>query len=204
MIASLGLMTRLGSIQDAWHVTLALGAGLGIPLVLRWIWRRANASGELAAIVASGVTAIVVMRSDVDEPARLLVIGLVGTIAAIAGSLLTAPESTERLDAFYRRVRPPGFWGTRAARRALTSGLVAVVAAAITLYGSLVGLGTWLVGSPALVPIARPVFIAGCLAAAIAATPFWLRALREPHGSGEAGLDRESRSAPGSPPSRAP
>lgn len=204
MVSSLALMTRLGSIQDAWHVTLALGAGLGIPLMLRWIWRRANAAGELAAIVASGVAAILVLRAEMHEPTRLLLIGLVGTVAAIAGSLLSSPESTEQLDAFYRRVRPPGFWGRRAARRSLMNGLVAAGAAAITLYASLIGLGTWLVGAPPLVVGSRPVFIGGCLAAAIAATPVWLRALRAPHRPGAGGRARGSKPASGRPPSVAP
>src|SRR5690606_8003663 len=57
MLVSLGVMAGLGSIQAAWHVTLLLGAGLGVPLWLRWLWRRANATGELAAIATSALAA---------------------------------------------------------------------------------------------------------------------------------------------------
>ncbi|MEZ4333144.1 MAG: sodium transporter [Myxococcota bacterium] len=178
MIASLALMSRLGSIQEAWHVTLTLGAGLGIPLLLRWLWRRANAWGELAAIGASGLAAWLGLRSGAEESTRLLFVGAVGAVAAVAGSLATRPETDDRLDAFFERVRPPGFWGVPEARRALVAGLVRTGAAAITLYGLLVGLGILLVGAPAPIPIPRPLFVAACLAVATGAAPVWLRGLR--------------------------
>ena len=50
---ALGIMTRLSSIQVAWQLSLLLGAGMGVPLVLRWLWWRINAWGEIGAIAAS-------------------------------------------------------------------------------------------------------------------------------------------------------
>jgi Na+/proline symporter len=49
------LMTRLDSIQTAWHASLLLGAGMGVVLVLRWIWWRLNAWGEVGALAASAL-----------------------------------------------------------------------------------------------------------------------------------------------------
>ena len=96
--------------------------------------------------------------------------------AAVLASLATRPESEERLAAFYERVRPPGFWGRPAARRALRERLLALAAAAGSLYATLLGLGVWLVGAPA--PIAsRPVFITLALLTAVALAPIWLREL---------------------------
>jgi len=178
MLLALGVMAVLGSIQEAWHVTLSLGAGLGIPLLLRWVWRRANAWGELAAVLVSGGAAFWMLGSDVSETVRLLVIAGAGTAAAVGGSLATRPEPAELLDAFYARVRPPGFWGTRDAHVALARGVTAVFAACCTLYGSLLGIGTWMIGAPPPLGVPSGPFIAFCLVVAAAGAPIWLRELR--------------------------
>jgi SSS family solute:Na+ symporter len=178
MLLALGVMAALDSIQAAWHVTLSLGAGLGIPLLLRWIWRRANAWGELSAVVVSGATAFWMLHSGASETARLLVIAGAGAASAVLGSLATRPEPAEVLDAFYARVRPPGFWGTREARSALGRGALAVAAASTTLYATLMGLAIWMLGAPAPLGIPSGLFVALCLGAAAAAAPVWLRELR--------------------------
>jgi Na+/proline symporter len=178
VLISLALMAKLGSIQQAWHVTLLLGAGLGVPLLLRWLWRRANAWGELGAIVASGAAAPILLGSVESETLRLLSIALVGTVASVVASLATPADSAERLDEFYERVRPPGFWGVPEARRRLSRNLVAVLAAAGTLFTSLVGLGSWLVGSTAPAGLPAGVWIGLNLIAAAALFPVWWRALQ--------------------------
>ncbi|MDQ3365863.1 MAG: sodium transporter, partial [Myxococcota bacterium] len=58
---ALVVMTRLGSIATAWKTSLLLGAGMGGVLVLRWLWWRVTAWGELAAILASGILAPVLL-----------------------------------------------------------------------------------------------------------------------------------------------
>jgi hypothetical protein len=177
MVIALVLMASLGSIQAAWHVTLLLGAGLGAPLLLRWLWRRANAFGELAALLFSGIAAAALLASDLSETTRLLAVAAVGAIASVLVSLATRPEAEERLSAFYDRVQPPGFWGRPEARRALRDRLLAVAAAAVSLYGTLLAAAVWLVGAPA--PFGtRPVFIVSMLLAAAVAAPIWLRELR--------------------------
>jgi Na+/proline symporter len=178
VLISLALMAQLGSIQQAWHVTLLLGAGLGVPLLLRWLWRRANAWGELGAIVASGAAAPILLAALESEALRLLAIALVGTVASVVASLATAPDSDEQLDGFYERVRPPGFWGVPEARSRLARNLLAVLAAAGTLFTSLVGLGTWLVGSTAPAGLPGGVWIGLNLAVAAALVPVWWRALQ--------------------------
>ncbi len=177
MVLALGVMASLGSIQAAWHVTLLLGAGLGAPLLLRWLWHRANAWGELAALVVSGIAAAGLLASELPEATRLLAVAALGTLASVLGSLATRPEAEAQLAAFYDRVRPPGFWGRPEARRALRDRLLALLAAAISLYGTLLGLGVWLVGAPAPVG-SRPWFVASTLLLAAGVAPLWLRELR--------------------------
>jgi Na+/proline symporter len=177
MVVSLGVMASLGSIQAAWHVTLLLGAGLGVPLLLRWLWHRANAWGELAALVVSGAAAAVMLQSDVSEAGRLLCVAALGTLASVLGSLATPPESQARLASFYERVRPPGFWGRPEAKRALRRCLVAAAAASGSLYGALLGLGIWIVGAPAPLGPSRPLFVGACLLLSASLAPIWLREL---------------------------
>ena len=112
-IIALGIMTRLTSINEAWQVSLLLGAGIGVVLILRWIWWRMNAWGEIAAIAASVVAAPVLMAAVPDDQhaVRLLVVAVVATAAALVAVAVAGPEERERLVAFYRKVRPVGFWG---------------------------------------------------------------------------------------------
>jgi hypothetical protein len=159
LVVALAIMTRLSSIQTAWQLSLLLGAGMGVCLVLRWLWWRMNAWGELGAIAASLVLAPVLLfaMADESEALRLLTMALGSTAAGIALSLVTGPEPMPVLRAFYERARPPGQWGpvARAAgvdpaddRARLARGLAATGIAAASIFCLLSGLGAWMVGSP--------------------------------------------------------
>jgi hypothetical protein len=115
----------------------------------------------------------------------MLIVAGGSTAAAIAASLWWHPLAPEQLSAFYERVRPPGVWGAVAATvdtedhvpaRALLQGLAAVVLCTVTVFGLLVGLGTWMLDAtpPAWVPD-RGVWIGINLTAAVAAMPLWMR-----------------------------
>ena len=185
LVIALGIMTRLTSINQAWQINLLFGAGLGVVLVLRWIWWRMNAWAEIAAMLVScGAAPLLIFFLDDDQqPLRLLLAAAASTAAALVAIRLTAPEDPSRLAAFYRRVRPVGFWGpiARAAgegagERRLGRAVAAMALCAATLFCLLVGIGTWLVGSPApeWVP-ARPLWIGGLLVAGLALCPAWYR-----------------------------
>ncbi len=184
---ALAVMTQLDSVKTAWEASLLLGAGVGVMLVLRWLWWRVTAPGELAAILASAAFVPLALAAIPEElaPARLLVVAAGSTAAGVAASLWVAPARAADLRDFYLRVRPAGFWSPVAAAaerdpreplRALGRGLGATLACALTVFGLLVGLGTWLVEAtpPAWLP-QRGTWIALCLAAALAALPVWLR-----------------------------
>ena len=155
---SLVIMTRLTSIEDAWKTSLLLGAGMGVLLVLRWLWWRITAWGEISCLLVSLVMAPILLSTDLDEAVRLLIMAVAATGAGIAVSLLGGPEQTERLAEFYRRVRPVGFWkpiaisvgenGEEGVRR-LRRGLSAMMLCALSLFFLLTGLGSWMIGSPA-------------------------------------------------------
>jgi Na+/proline symporter len=158
LVVSIAILTRLDSIQSAWQTSLLLGAGMGVPLILRWLWWRSTAAAELSAIVASSLLAPLLLHEFEGEGARMLIMTAVA--AGRAGSLTcvgpTEPLST--LKAFYQRVQPPGFWGPiaaacgddpRAARARLRVGLLKAAASSLAVFCLLVAIGSWLVGSPA-------------------------------------------------------
>ena len=179
------IMAQLGSVRVAWESSLLLGAGVGIVLVLRWLWWRMSAWGELAAIGMSAllVPVALVAIDDNSGAARMLLVAGGSTAAAVAVSIWFAPVAPEALVDFYNRVRPPGFWGP-VARAAgshgdaptwnLARGIVAVVLCAVTVFGLLVGLGTWMLDAtpPAWLPH-RGWWITLNLAVALAVVPLW-------------------------------
>jgi Na+/proline symporter len=187
LLVALGVMTQLTSIQTAWQASTLLGAGMGIVLVLRWLWWRMTAWGEIAAIAASLVLApILIFTVPMEnQGTRLFVMAIGGTLAGVLASYISGPESTERLTSFYRRARPPGFWGPVAiaagvqpdyASRQLGRSLAAMLLCATTIFCMLTGLGSWMVNSPAPTwfPWHGP-WIALLLAVGIAVIPLWWR-----------------------------
>ncbi len=113
----------MGSIAGAWKLLLATGAGTGGPLLLRWFWWRLNAWSEVSAMVAAFVVSIYLqigLGMNTDDPINfawvmLITVG-VSTAAWLIVTFLTAPEPREKLEKFYRKVRPyPQLWGPIAA-----------------------------------------------------------------------------------------
>lgn len=154
---ALVVLVHLDSIQTAWQTSLLLGAGMGVPLLLRWFWWRMTAAGELAAIVASTVAAPLLLLLVPGDAVRMLIVTAVATGASVAVAIFGPQEPRERLEAFYRKVRPPGFWGPIAracgdeparARSRLSEGLVFTVGTALAIFCALVGVGSLLFGSP--------------------------------------------------------
>ena len=187
LVIALAIMTQLTSINQAWQTTLLFGAGLGVVLVLRWIWWRVNAWAEIAAMVVSSVAAptLMVLLEDDQQALRLLIVAAASTAAALVAIWLKGPETTERLCEFYQRVRPVGFWGPMARAsgvddilgpRQLRRAVSATALCSLSIFCLLIGIGTWLIGSPSPVWIpSRPMWIAGLLLAGLSLCPVWYR-----------------------------
>ncbi len=184
---ALTIMAQLDSIKVAWESSLLLGAGVGIVLVLRWLWWRITAWGELAAIAGSALLVPLTLIFIPDELAavRMLLVAVCSTAAAIGVSLWFQPVSPGALVDFYRRVRPPGFWGPVARASGepeqtplteLERGAAAVVLAAASTFCLLIGLGTWLLqATPPLWLPERNVWIVLNLTLGFALVPLWLQ-----------------------------
>jgi Na+/proline symporter len=185
LVIALGIMTQLTSINQAWQINLLFGSGLGIVLVLRWLWWRMNAWAELAAMLVSSAVAPLLMFAldDNQQALRLLLAATAATAAAIIAVWLKGPEDHQRLSSFYERVRPVGFWGpvARAAGddkgpRRLGRALGAMFLCALSVFSLLVGLGTWMVGSPAPFWLpSRTAWVVMLVVLGLALGPVWYR-----------------------------
>ena len=179
---ALAIMVNLGSIQQAWQLSLLFGAGVGAVLVLRWLWERVNLYGEIAAIVVSLVLAPVLLVYVGDDAWRLLIMAAVSTLAVVAAALFLPGTDPVQLMRFYDRVWPPGFWSRTArgldldpaaGRRTLAGALGAVAAGATSVFGWLIGGGQLLLQQGSLA-VNLALLVLGA-----AAVPVWRRALRQ-------------------------
>jgi solute:Na+ symporter, SSS family len=150
---------QLSSVEGAWKFLLALGAGTGLVLILRWYWWRINAWSEISAMLASLVISAIAMEtitprfppgdSRADAVVMLVTVAL-STIVWLSVTYLTQPESDAVLDSFYARVRPGGpGWARVSARlgfgrEQIPGGALAWtnwIAGIVAVYASLFGLG---------------------------------------------------------------
>jgi hypothetical protein len=113
---------QLTTIEGAWRFLIALGAGTGLVLILRWYWWRINAWSEISAMIASFVASLVAIAIvpgffDAGDPRAdsviLLVTVAASTIVWLSVTFMTSPEPDQVLVAFYRRVRPGGLGWAR-------------------------------------------------------------------------------------------
>lgn len=162
MVASLIVTQYMTSIEEAWRFLLALGAGTGLVLILRWYWWRINAWSEISAMIASMVLSIVLWNYvglDANDPtgwAYVMLLTVAGsTVVWVAVTFLTRPEEPEVLQRFYRRVRPGGRgWAPVSAALGLGGepmdggplNWTNWVAGVVSVYASLFGVGKWIFG----------------------------------------------------------
>jgi len=165
MVLSLVVMAFLASVEQGWKLLLGLGAGTGLVLILRWYWWRLNAWSEISAMAASFVTSISLQALGLDlgdtasgdyALTMLITVG-VTTVVWLTVTFLTAPESDDTLDRFYRRVRPGGSGWRRVSERLgygrdpIPGGALSWVnwvAGVVAVYAAVFSVGAALTGSP--------------------------------------------------------
>jgi Na+/proline symporter len=62
-LASIVVTSQLSSVEQAWKFLLALGAGTGLVLILRWYWWRINAWSEISAMIASFIVSLIAFKT---------------------------------------------------------------------------------------------------------------------------------------------
>jgi hypothetical protein len=158
---------RAGSIQGAWRIIIAIGAGTGLVMILRWYWWRINAWSEISAMTAALVAFSALTLGGVYDPVDplegtylMLVTTVITTVVWLVVTYLTPPTPEEKLEAFYLRVRPGGPGWARIQRRLgyhdpVAGGRLAFanfIAGVVSVYASLFAVGKVIFGEwvPAL------------------------------------------------------
>ncbi len=147
-------LMRDTSVDEAWKILAALGAGTGAVFMLRWYWWRINAWSEIVAMVASLLFFVVVSRFVESNEYRLAVVAALTIAAWLAATFLTPPEDRKTLETFYRKIRPGGPGWRPVARtlvdvepdRHLGLLLLAALLAAGIVYLTLPGIGLVIFG----------------------------------------------------------
>jgi len=183
-LLSIIVTSQLATVEQAWKFLIGLGAGTGLVYILRWYWWRINAWSEISAMIASFVTysyvsgsfgfilskmhiitseqaasftpSIVRNAGANSDAVVLLITVVVTTVVWIGATMLTRPEPTSVLEAFYERVRPggPGWLAVSErlgyGREPIPGGALAWtnwVAGIVAVYSSLFGIGKIIFGN---------------------------------------------------------
>ena len=135
MILAAFTALKMQSISKAWEFIFAMGAGIGLVLILRWFWWRVNAWSEITALATSIVITIsfeiiayfqtinsnieyslfgsapVIFGMSLQVHHKLMIIVPIAIIAWVTVTFFTEPEPMTKLESFYKRVQPGGWWG---------------------------------------------------------------------------------------------
>jgi SSS family transporter len=128
MILSGAVSLVLGRVTNALDYLLAIGAGTGLVLVLRWYWWRVNAWSEISAMIAATIVSLALQlgvgpagfgldpKSSYDAQVfgsySLIITTAIVTIVWLAVTFLTRPTDEKTLLQFYRLTRPSrAGWG---------------------------------------------------------------------------------------------
>jgi solute:Na+ symporter, SSS family len=118
VIAGVSVGWFVQSINDViqW-ITAALWGGYTAANVLKWYWWRFNGYGYFWGMVSgvgSSLLLVIAQQLGLTSISALYafpIILVLSLIGCYAGTLLTPVEDEQVLKAFYRQVRPWGFWG---------------------------------------------------------------------------------------------
>lgn len=124
-VAGVGLAAIVPNINQIWGLlTMGLGAGLFVPLFLRWYWPRFNGYG-FAAGTGFGMAAGFVFNGAMTLPLyhSFPLTMLVSIIGCFIGTYVTPKVDDKILVNFYMQINPWGFWGDYA-KKAEEQGLI--------------------------------------------------------------------------------
>ncbi len=126
VVAGILIGFQAKSIAQIWNwMMMALGAGVIMPNVLRWYWWRLNGWGYAAGTVAGILFSLVALF--VPEAPMFVVfprICIGSLLASVIVTMATRPVDGKILIAFYRTVRPFGFWKPIRARAQISSDIL--------------------------------------------------------------------------------
>ncbi len=206
MIGACALAVPMSSASEGFGLLLQMGAGTGLLLILRWYWWRINPYSEIVSMIVSFVIALVLffysesvrdivipifnqigMPLDINEklPGWVgIVLGVsITTLSWIIVTILTPPDTDEKLFSFLKKIRPGGPGWKKIIDRAeaqgidlgnpktsgLGIGITCMIAGCIAVYAALFATGSFLYGDQTRGYILTAVAVAGFIVIAC----FW-------------------------------
>ena len=112
-IAGVGLAAIVPNINQIWGlVTMGIGAGLFVPLFLRWYWPRFNGYG-FAAGTGAGMVSALIVNTGLGWPLYKAFPTVIGTaaLACVAVTFTTPAVKKATLIRFWTQINPWGTWG---------------------------------------------------------------------------------------------
>lgn len=113
VLLGLGLTVNIKSINEIWGwLTMGLGAGMVVPLLVRWYWWRMNGYGFTYGTIFGMGSAIIqkLFYPEATEYSSFAILLASSLLATIIGTLLTEQTNKDTLINFYKTTRPFGFW----------------------------------------------------------------------------------------------
>ena len=154
MVVAFFVTTQISTIDAAAKFLIQAGAGLGMVLILRWYWWRINAWSEISASLAPMLGyAFANYYLHLDFPGNFLITVAFTTVVWLVVTFATKPESTATLEVFYKRVRPPGWWGVfknSTVTQSVSGLVVSWLAAIVMTYSILFFMGYLIFGNTML------------------------------------------------------
>jgi Na+/proline symporter len=156
VLAAAYVSAQLVTIRAGWQYVLEVGAGTGGVYLLRWYWWRINAWSEISAMTVAMLCTVYVHLMNPFQGPEFIVFAkttlfttALTTIAWIAATYATSPESEAVLVKFYRHVRPHAAGWRPVARlaadvpetRDLGANLVSWLLGCVMVYAALFGIG---------------------------------------------------------------
>ena len=177
MVLSAGLALLMQNAMEVFSMLLLFGAGTGLIFILRWFWWRINAWTEIFAMFASGILSILIKATSLGGflfaaesgifPTwfEIPFVVIVTTLIWLIATYITAPESKEVLNSFYKKIQPGGPGWQKVVVDAQTdgidleisnekwsvpSGILAMLLGCVLIYSCLFATGYWIYGETTL------------------------------------------------------
>ncbi len=142
-------------IGKAWIFLWAMSAGIGLVLILRWFWWRINAWSEISALGSSILTILIMiiytnLKGISLELKHQVIVIPVSISTWIITTYFTSPEPVDKLQKFYNKIKPWGYWGPVTTitqdRDSLARVLVNWVLGVCVVLAGMIGIGKLLLG----------------------------------------------------------
>ena len=142
-------------IGKAWIFLWAMSAGIGLVLILRWFWWRINAWSEISALGSSILTIIImIIYTNIKgislELKHQVIVIPVSISTWIITTYFTSPEPVDKLQKFYNKIKPWGYWGPVTTvtqdRDSLARVLINWVLGVCVVLAGMLGIGKLLLG----------------------------------------------------------